>query len=259
VNDARVDAGYRADAAFVRRTGFRMNSTNIGYEFQGERTWWVRVRPFIAARALRLPDGTLDESYVDPGADITLARDLRFYVYHSFHRDAFLGREYDYQFDVVNYTINTFKRVAVEGRLQLGEAVHFDPAWPQVGRNLDSSVTVTFKPTAALHSDVIHLRSRLSEFGTGRVLFDQRVYRTRTNYQFTREHAARAIVDYNTRSRRMSVSLLYTYLPRPNTALYAGYGDVLLRDLDPATAARLDGWQRQQRTFFVKLSHNFRR
>ncbi len=83
--------------------------------------------------------------------------------------------------------------------------------------------------------------------------------RNRTNYQFTREHAARSIVEYNTFSRRLSLSFLYTYLPQPNTAIYAGYGDVLLNDLDPLSGARAEGLQRVRRTFFIKLSHNFRR
>ncbi len=93
VNDQRISGDYRADLAFVRRTGFKMNSTNIGYEFQGANTWWVRARPFIVARALRLPDGTLDESYADPGVDVTFARDVTLYAYRSWHRNSFLGRE----------------------------------------------------------------------------------------------------------------------------------------------------------------------
>lgn len=259
VNDLRISGDYRADAAFVRRRGIQANNLTFGYEFQRDKTWWVRVRPFVAARAQRTTDNLLDESYVDPGADITLARDIRFYIYHSFHRDAFLGREYDYHFDVVNYTINTFKRVSIDGRLQMGEGVHFDPARPQVGRAIDSSLTVTFKPNANLNSDIIYLKSRLAEFQTGRELFDQNVIRNRTNYQFTREHAARSIVEYNTLSRRISVSLLYTFLPRPNTAVYVGYGDILLSDIDPVSRLRADGFHRVRRTVFLKLSHNFRR
>jgi hypothetical protein len=84
------------------------------------------------------------------------------------------------------------------------------------------------------------------------------VVRNRTNYQFTREHGARSIVECNTLSRRLSISLLYTFLPQPNTAVYAGYGDVLLNDLDPVTGARTAGLQRQTRTAFLKLSYTFR-
>lgn len=259
VNDLRISGDYRAETAFVRRTGQQANTVIFGYELQREKTWWVRVRPFIVTRALRTPERLLDESYADPGADITLARDIRIYTYYSFHRDAFLSREYDYRFGVVDYTVNTFKRVAINGRLQVGQAVNFNPAAPQVGEHIDSSLTVTLKPDAKLNSEFIFLKSRLTSYGGGEELFDQGVVRNRTNYQFTREHAARSIVEYNTLTRRLGVSLLYTFLPRPNTAVYAGYGDRLLNDLDPVTHARVHGFQRERRTVFLKLSHNFRR
>jgi hypothetical protein len=42
------------------------------------------VRLFVLARLLKTDAGLVDESYVDPGADITLARDIRLYLYHSF-------------------------------------------------------------------------------------------------------------------------------------------------------------------------------
>jgi hypothetical protein len=259
VNDLRISGDYRADTAFVRRTGIQANSITLGYEFQADQSWWVRVRPFVVARAQRIDKNLLDESYVDPGADIRLARDIRIYTYYSFHRDAFLGREYDYRFAVADYTINTFKKVTIAGRLQYGEAVHFDPSRPQVGRNVDSSLTVTLKPDAKLNSEFLYLKSRLAEFGTGRELFDQDVVRNRTNYQFTRVHAARSILEYNTLSRRLSVSLLYTFLPQPNTAVYLGYGDLLVNGLDPLSHERLPGLHLLRRTLFLKLSHNFRR
>lgn len=259
VNDQRLSGDYRNEIAFVRRTGIQSNTVNAGYEFQGERTWWVRARPFVVARAQRTHDGLFDESYVDPGADITFARDVTLYTYYSFHRDAFMGREYDYRFVVADYKMRTFKRLTVESRLQIGEAVHFDPLRPQVGRNINSTVTVAFRPDARLTSELLYLKNRLTETGSGRELFDQDIWRNRTNYQFTREHAGRSIVEYNSLTRRLSVSLLYTYLPKPNTAVYAGYGDVLLNEDGSQTEDRRGGFQRQTRSVFLKLSHTFRR
>ncbi|MFN2445582.1 MAG: carbohydrate binding family 9 domain-containing protein [Vicinamibacterales bacterium] len=259
VNDLRISGDYRADTAFVARTGIQGNATTFGYEFQGDNTWWVRVRPFIAARAARTPNRLLDQSYFDPGADITLARDITIYTYYSNKWDAFLGREYHTRAYHANYTVNTFKRVTFNGSLRVGEAVNFNPAAPQVGSNVDSSLTVTLKPNDKLNSEFLYLKSRLTAFSSGQELFDQNVLRNRTNYQFTREHAGRSILEYNTLSRRVSISLLYTFLPRPNSAVYAGYGDLLLNDVDPLTRDRRDGLHRVRRTFFVKISHNFRR
>jgi hypothetical protein len=268
VNDQRITSDYESRVAFVRRRGFQMNSTTLGYEFQAPaRTWWVRVRPFVVARRLETDAGLIDESYVDPGVDIRLARDVSIYTYYSFHQDAYLGREYPYQFYVNSFTINSLKRVTVSGRLTVGEGVNFEPARPMVGDALDTSLTVTVKPVPALDSEFLMLNSQLSAptanphgLVAGTELFRQTVYRNRTNYQLTRAHGIRSIAEYNTFSRHLSLSLLYGWTPRPTTAFYVGYGDLL--DRDPIAGARHridDRLRRVRRTLFVKLSYGLSR
>jgi len=269
VNDQRISPDYDSKVAFIRRRDFAMQSTTLGYEFQSATpSWWVRMRPFVVARRLENGEGLLDESYVDPGIDIRLARDVSIYTYYSFHQDAYLGREYPYQFFANNLTMNTFKRITVGTRLIVGEGVNFDPARPMVGRALDASATITFKPVAALDSEFLVLNSQLTApdddpgggLRRGEVLFRQTIYRNRTNFQFTREHGARSIAEYNTFSRQLSLSLLYSWAPRPATAVYVGYGDLLDRDLLAGESAhRRDALQRVRRTLFAKVSYGFSR
>jgi hypothetical protein len=209
-------------------------------------------------RYLKTSDGFIDESYVDPGFDLLLARDVSFYVYHSFKRDSFLGQTYDYQADYINYTINTLKRLTFDGRLVFGEGVNFDPARPQVGDFLESRLTVVMKPIAALKTEFLILTSRLTDPPTGERLFRQNIYRNRTDLQFTRDHGARTIVEYDTRARRISTSLLYSYTPRTNTAVYVGYGDTRLERILPEDLNRHRDWSVDTRTFFVKLTYGFR-
>ena len=129
MNDLRISDDYRTATGFLRRGGIRSNSGNFGYEFQPKgRSWFVTLRPFVVVKRLVTTEGLTDESYVDPGFDLRLPRDVTFYVYHSFHRDAFVAREFDYQFHVVDMTAKAFKRASLEARLQWGEAVNFDPA-----------------------------------------------------------------------------------------------------------------------------------
>lgn len=269
VNDQRTSADYDSKVAFIRRRGFAMQSTTLGYEFQSPTSsWWVRVRPFVVARRLETDAGLVDESYVDPGFDIRLARDISIYTYYSFRQDAFQGREYPYQFFANNLTMNTFKKVTLATRLIVGEGVNFDPARTMVGEALDASATVTVKPIAALDSEFLVLNSQLrapSEghpvtVASGALLFRQTIYRNRTNYQFTREHGVRSIAEYNTFSRQLSLSLLYSWAPRPVTAVYIGYGDLLDRDPLPGESVhQRDELQRVRRTLFVKISYGFAR
>lgn len=261
VNNQHVSDDYDNRVAFVRRRGYQMNSTTLGYEFQAPTsTWWVRARPFVVARRLETSAGLVDESYADPGIDIRLARDISIYTYYSFHQDAYLGQEYRYQFYANNFTVNAFKRVTLGVRLLVGEGVNFDPARPMVGEALDATVTVGVKPVAALDSEFLWINSQLTVPETRDLLFRQRVFRNRTNYQFTREHGVRTIAEYNTFTRQLSVSLLYGWTPRPATSFYLGYGDLLDRDALPGQDHRTsDQLQRVRRTLFAKLSYGWAR
>ena len=268
LNDQRVSDAYESRIGFVRRRGYGMNSATLGYEFQAPQTsWWVRVRPFVVARRLETSAGLIDESYVDPGVDVRLARDISIYTYYSFHQDAYLGREYPYQFYASNFTVNALKRLTVAARLTVGEGVNFDRARPMVGNALDTSLTLTAKPIPALDSEFLLLNSQLkAKAGNaagvpdGTVLFRQTVYRNRTNYQFTRAHGVRSIAEYNTLSRQFSLSLLYGWTPRPTTAIYAGFGDLLDRDPIPGDVHRMgDELRRVRRTLFVKASYRLSR
>jgi hypothetical protein len=103
------------------------------------------------------------------------------------------------------------------------------------------------------------LKRRLREKETDDSSFGQDIARLRAAYQFTRDHGTRFIGEYDTRTRRAALSLLYSFTPRPNTAVYVGYGDILYDDLDPLDFAPRPGWNRLRQTFFVKGSYGFRR
>jgi hypothetical protein len=259
VNDHRMTEGYASQTGFVRRVGIRSNNANLGWEFQpAAATWWVKLRPFVVAKRLVTTAGLLDESYVDPGFDLTLARNVTLYVYHSFHTDSFDGREYGYDFNVIDSKVRPFKRVALDGRLQWGEGVNFDRARTVVGDALDWRVTLTLKPSDRWNAEALWLKSRLLEKETGARLFNQDIARLRTAFQFTRDHGARFVGEYDTRARRLSLSLLYSYTPRPNTAVYLGYGDLLYDGLDPSDLTRRPGWNRLRQQLFLKVSYGFR-
>lgn len=261
VNDQRVSGDYEATTGYVRRRGFHANGTTAGYEFQSpSASWWVRARPFVVARRLQTGAGLLDESYADPGVDITLARDVGIYTYYSFRRDSFAGREHAYRFYHGGLVMNTFKRLTLDSRVQVGQGVNFSAARAEVGRFLSVNVIATLRPNSALSSEWRVLRSQLRTIDGDAWLYRQTILRNRTNYQFTRDHASRLIAEYNTLSRRLSLSLLYSWTPRPNTALFVGYGDILVDDLGASDAHDVrHGLTRVRRTVFVKLSRGIGR
>jgi hypothetical protein len=106
------------------------------------------------------------------------------------------------------------------------------------------------------------------------VIFTNHLVRSKINYQFTRDYSFNAIFDYNSLlpnsslvsgsySKQADTTLLFTYLPHPGTALYAGYADTF-QNVDyntgatPAyTLSSLPGTS-TDRQVFVKVSYLLR-
>ena len=262
VNDTRLSAGYQTNSGFLRRNGYRSNQVTAGYEFQApEGAWWVDARPFIVARHATNVAGRLDEAYFDPGLSVTFARNVSLYTYVSTRRDFFADRSLAATSYTATVKVAASRAWNIDTTMKIGQGANFDPSRPVVGRLFDISFTGTVTPTDRLSQAFIYLRSRLTDRDRGGELFDQQILRSRTSLQFTRDHAFRTIAEFNDLSRRLSLSLLYSYTPRPNTAIYVGYDDLYSDATSHADAPHdrsTRSFDRLRRTFFVKLGFGWR-
>ena len=95
--------------------------------------------------------------------------------------------------------------------------------------------------------------------GGGR-LYTVNVVNTRTTYQFSREFAVRAIVQYDSQQHRVLTDFLGSYDLRPGTVVYAGYGSLFQKRAYQAPAW-IDGEGRYlttRRGLFLKASYLYR-
>jgi len=259
LNDQHVSAGYRTSAGFARQTGFRSNSAHFSREWQALRsTWWVTARPFLVTAYARTLTGRTDGTYIDPGVDVSFARNIELYTYVSRRRDYFGGRTLDGLTYYGSLDVGAWKTVVPGASVRVGRSAVFDPVRPTVGPSHDISLRATLAPNDRLNQTLSYQHLRVEDPNWGQTLVEQRLFRSRTNVQLTRFHALRAIVEFNTRSRQLGLSGLYSFTPRPNTSVYLGYSD-LLTDLgvNPRGHTR-DGFDRLQRTLFVKVAFGWR-
>lgn len=246
---------YDPQVGFERRTGtYGMGGTHA-WEFQAVRpTWWVSVRPFIVTQWISTWQGRTDESYADPGVDIRFARDVKLYTYYSWAQDDFAGRVLPSQGYNARLTIDTFQRLRGKSTVRLGEGPIFDRANPRVGRRLILEEDVELQATRKLSSSLLLLVTRIRD-DAGVPVVRQEILRHRTTYQFTRAYGFRSLLDYDTARRQFGASLLASWEPRPNTAVYVGYNDLLTRD--PRLRATTVGG-RLSRTWFFKVAYGYR-
>lgn len=104
-------------------------------------------------------------------------------------------------------------------------------------------------------------------------MFNNHIFRSKVNWQFTRELSARTIIQYNTllanpeltsleTNRNLNLDFLVTYLVNPWTALYIGYNNNqknirIVPHEDGSDLVRTSGLNDDSRQFFVKFSYFF--
>jgi hypothetical protein len=94
-------------------------------------------------------------------------------------------------------------------------------------------------------------------------VFDVKIYRTQTTYQFTDRLLLRNIMEYNTFNRTIGANLLVTYRVNSGTVFYVGYDDRyrqgdLLFDDDGEQLFYTTDFERTSRAIFTKISYLFR-
>ena len=259
LDDKHVTTDYRAQVGFTERTGIHSDFVNPEYHFRPERSsWLVDFAPYLEGFYARDHTGVVQDAWFDQGAQVVFKRNISISAFNSIDRAGFAGINLPYAFRNVRFDVQAIKQVSANGYVTFGKWPNFDVANPVVGNYLEISLETTFKPNARLQSGFLFLKSNLRDRTSGQRLFNEDIIRNRTVFQFTRNTYVRSIVEYNTQARSIAVSELFAYTPHPNTALYAGYGDLLYNGFDPIAQVRSPGLFRQRRSFFIKLSYNYR-
>ena len=152
----------------------------------------------------------------------------------------------------------------------------------------ETAITQTFglKPTARLQIDNTYILERVLNGAVQHSVVNSNIFRSKWNYQFTREFSLRFIGQYNgllanptysslQTTKDMNFDVLFTYLLHPGTAIYVGYNSNL-ENVDPTLCVHLPGSEQcdpsaggllrtpnrftnDGRQLFVKLSYLFRR
>ena len=261
--DRYVSPEYRNDAGFIDRINYHEQRADMGYVWRPKQDsklsrWLVSMYPYVEGNYSRfVTDGKPEVQYFYPAVEMQFQRGISLTCYPAFYREGFAGRVLNYRYNSCEHNVGTFKRISFKGNFRLGGAINYDPASTVVGKQIYLIEEMIVRPNDKLSLGILYLKSSLHE-QHGERFFNQEILRNRTTYQFSRAHSVRAILDYDTALRRFGSSLLYAWTPRPNTAVYLGWNNLLFNGYDPLKEQRTQGLLQQQRSFFVKLSWNFR-
>lgn len=281
---------FQTQTGFVNRTDLREQTINTSYYFRPEGKFLISYGPTLQQFNIWDHSRTGLEYFFYPGFRVDMARST--YVnFHPFGFDDVRLRPQDYstltrvtafpqKFWGLEAGTSWFKLFDFSALVASGGGVNYDPAAgqaPSFSHEDQGNFTLTFHAKGRLRIDNAYLLEHIREDDAHLTAVTNHIFRSKWNYQFTRELSARVILQYTSvladplisslsRTKDFNADFLITYLVHPGTAIYVGYNSDLQnlnRNLavDPVTGLILTtphGYINDGRQFFVKASYLFR-
>jgi hypothetical protein len=254
---------FQMDTAFLNRVGLTSGWGYVDHNFypgKGRFEWVRRITPFLFVQG--------GQDRVAGGRDQLEVTGFRF----NFTRLGFLRVDRSWGFEpwagerFVRGTfrswgnVQIFRWLKLDGRIEQGRAVYYDPVSPFAGQRRRLNGGVVLQPNGRFSESVSLDHVTFDRRSSGQQVYQVDIVNTKTTYQFTREFFLRAIVQYDSSRSRVLTDTLASYEMRPGSVFYLGYGSVAERRLfhDDDWTLGEGTFQESQRGFFAKVSYLIR-
>jgi hypothetical protein len=252
-----IAPGFRTDAGFVQRTDIQRTQAQAQYRWWPE-TWILNWGPRVNYARNYDFAGVLQDIDMGGNVNAQFARNIFFNAGANREMERFRGIEFWKSRMNIGGGVNTSRKVGFGGFFNKGEQIRYTAA-PFLGRSTGYRGFLTLRPSPRLQSELNLESSRLVDPRTNAEVFDVKIFRALTTYQFTDRMLARNITEFNTYDKTLGVNFLFTYRVNSGTVFYAGYDDryrqgyTINELLYPTTA-----YERTNRAIFTKLQYLFR-
>ncbi len=280
--------GFVTETGFVNRVDVRQQNVNASYFFRPEGKFLNSWGPTLRQFSIFDHSGTALEYFAYPGLRFDMARA----TWINFHPIAYDGvflrpqdftglttvKSYPQPFWGVEGATSWLKQIDFSWFYVSGAGVNYNPSAgriPLIAHEDQANATLTIHASGRLRIDNSYLLEHIRERESHLTAVTNHIFRSKCNWQFTRELSARVIFQYTgvlsnplisslSPTRNFNTDFLVTYLVRPGTAIYVGYNSNLQnldRRLIPTPTGLLttqNDFINDSRQFFVKASYLFR-
>jgi hypothetical protein len=251
---------FATDLGFVRRVDQKATMGNVSYRWWPE-SWIVNWGPQLNYDRNYDFNGILQNAGPGMQVNFNFARNINLMT--SFMHDLERYREVDFyktRFNI-NGGVNASRKISFRAGINQGDEIRFIEN-PYLGftRNLEFSTTV--RPISRLQAQINLDWDRFidSRTGTDTLVYDVKIFRATTTYQFTDRLLLRNIMERNTFDKTIDANLLLTYRVNSGTAFYLGYDDHYQQGnaINPVIFSPGTEYERTNRAIFTKLQYLFR-
>ena len=265
----RTSQAFRADNGFITQNDNQRASLVNSGTIEVNRAGFDQIRPFLMVARVWNIDGQRKDEWIRPELNVDLRAQTNVEAGMLFSNEWFGGE-----------SLNGIYRWNVELSSRPSQYVDFDLAYERgdfVARRArpvrlgDGQVFyagMTFRaPTDFLYLDRLTVQpqfewQKLQEATTGSTApngyFEGSVFRTRLNFQATRDFFARVIVQYDDFADSISIEPLLTYRFDPFTLIYVGATTRLQDFASPDASGGNLGYEETERQWFLKIQAQLR-
>ena len=254
---SRIDPDFATNTGFLPRVDLQQTSGTASYRWWPESTlmtWGPSVT------YLRLYDhaGVLQDEQVQGTASFSFRNNMA--ITGMVNRDLERYGAIDFRKTGFGFFgVMSARLLSIYGGYNFGDGIYYDPDNPYIGRSTVGNVNFRFQPTSRLRTEFTMVSSDFVDPVAEADIFNVKIFRTRTTYQFTDRLLARYILEHNTAAATLGNNMLFTYRINAGTVVFIGYDDryrqgMQIDDLLFPTAELL----RTNRAVFGKISYLFR-
>jgi len=251
-----IDPDFRTDSGFLPRVDLQQAQGSLGYQWWPESTL-ISWGPSFTYLRLYDHAGVLQDEQIEATTSFSFQKNIRFYG--NVNRD--LERFSGINFRKTGYgafTVISQRLFSVLAGYNWGDGVFFSDN-PFLGRSTRGNFLISARPTSRLRTELTGIFSRFAEPLDGSDVFNVKIFRTRTTYQFTERLLVRHIMEHNTQAVTVGNNILFTYRLNSGTVAFLGYDDRYQRGTRiDNTLFQTTQLQRTNRAFFGKISYLFR-
>ena len=262
-----IDPDFNSAVGFVRRRDIKAIISRLGYRWWPE-SWLINWGPEASYRRNYDFEDTLEDEERQVGVNFSFAKNIRLNASVNRDMERFGGINFNKTRYSLGGNVTTIQAISGGGYFGFGDQVFFGDA-PFLGTGSSGGIYLTVRPLSRLQSRINISTSRLVDPFDDTEVFDVKIYRALTTYQFTDRLLLRNIMEYNTFSRTVGANVLFTYRVNSGTVFFIGYddhyqqGDLILdADDNPAYLGNPTFFTtdllRTNRAFFTKISYLFR-
>ena len=267
-----IDPEFDTAVGFVRRRDIKAGVGNVGYRWWPE-SWLINWGPTFNYTRNWNFENILEDEMANAGVNFSFAKNIRVNAGYSRDMERFGGINFDKEYYSFGGNVSTIRELSIGGFFSYGDQVRYDLANPAnsfLGTGGRGGVFMSIRPFSRLQSQININTSNLIDPFSDTEIFNVKIYRALTTFQFTDRLLLRNILEYNTFQRTMGANVLFTYRINSGTVFFIGYddryqqGDLIL-DSTRREYAYLGNpvfyttdLMRTNRAFFTKISYLFR-